>query len=1119
MSGIQSPSRSFGHAHECFLSETAGFLPETPPIDHLPEAYRDWDQLALELPQHVSELRVAQAVQTLSEFDAYNLPEAYLCRAASLLGIFAHTLIREQQLLQLAPLLPEKIEAPWRQICQSLGRPGSGMTYSDLILYNWRLKDPDGPRRVQNMDLMTAVYGSQEERLFYLVMVETHASATPLVSLVKQMQAACHQGDISSLKQALHSLSKILQTMTFKTLLKIDPNPYSRYFVDHLIWARTVAPFAFPVKEGELGLSGGGSPVFHVLDALFGRSQWQTQIGHELLALQKWMPAGIRDFIQQAADLNLGELIQKEPTVAGAYRNALEAYTGERGWLGMHRLKVYGFMEVGFKAGRTQTNGGFSGQIAQRAWEALDDSIESARLERLPAQGSACPFAKQQGIRQVASAPIFQVKLESQDLDFEPGDRLGIWPQNHADMIAKTLAALQATGDEPVLLTASWKHVMAKTGLQVSESIPLKLFLAHAKLRPLLRPVGKQLLKLVHIPELKRILDQRQEDRYEVWEVLELMQETHYDTRRLWQAGPWQSENLSRILPPENVRIYSISSDNTFESDTQTLELTIGALHYRSEQLAQNTPIERNGAASHFLTHPQSDMALPVQVIKPSRFALPKPDCPIFMFAGGTGISPFRGFWQARRQASAATYLFVGTQNLDSLAYYEELQAEVNQHDLRVQVCFSRQDQQLRSRTNTSEQTGSFLSLEAAPKAYVDQAVRDHTEVIWQALQSFVTDSELADKTPTACFYICGQTRFAHTVIQALQAVIAENLQQAPGSQMVQDAFRRLVANGRLMMDIFTTFAPSDQPGVKAYQVYNASEVMLHNQPETGYWSVIQGQVYDLSEFLYLHPGGARLLKANAGLDTSRSYEKVNHHLNSEVHAMLDLYKIGKIRRLHFGEAWSATLMPKAGGDRPETAMAKADGLMYFRLEDLYTQWMRYAYLIVEIENSLTNNCELGQSNRLLGLPEIGPFHLAMQIEILQLFGDVSLLQLTNQDLDILWHMTLASCDPQKPLHLLACQLGQVQAQWQSQHQNLCLNLRQKLVSEPDQLRDTLNSLLNVCLSWLAEYKLHIRQGIQAFEAHESQTPQQAGDLLVSVLSEIPDRLKNYGYELSRFCL
>jgi sulfite reductase (NADPH) flavoprotein alpha-component len=314
-------------------------------------------------------------------------------------------------------------------------------------------------------------------------------------------------------------------------------------------------------------------------------------------------------------------------------------------------------MEVAFKAGRTQTNGGFSGAIAERAWERLDEELEESRHER--GGRSRCPMAKHAAVRPVARSGICQVSLDT-DVHFRPGDRLGVWPRNTPELVERTLVALQASGQEPLQLTASWKEALTFLGALAelcppggavpsgTATVPLRTFLEFAKLRPLARAGGKQLLRLVHVPELHQVLEQRQEDQYEVWDALELMRRDNYDTRRLWRASPWHNESLARILPPENRRIYSISS-----TPSEPLALTVGKLSLTSRKLGDEVTVERFGTGSHHLTRPGEPF--PVELVRPTRFSLPSMEHPVIMFAAGTGIAPFRGFWLARRVASAPT--------------------------------------------------------------------------------------------------------------------------------------------------------------------------------------------------------------------------------------------------------------------------------------------------------------------------------------------------------------------------------------------------------------------------------------------------------------------------------
>ncbi|MGE3841538.1 MAG: cytochrome b5 domain-containing protein [Vicinamibacterales bacterium] len=1073
---------------DSYLSEAAGFLPIEPPRLHLPPGFAAWDGLASDLVTRVAQLRVAEAVRQLPPYDADDLPATDLNRAALLLGVFMHAAWREQQLVHVTPSVPTSLRRAWEVVCSRLGRPGPGLTYSDLFLYNWRLRDPSLPRVAENMDLLAPVFGSEEERRFYLVMTESHAVATPLVGSVLALERALAERADAEVERELERIRAVLDVMTFDTLLKVDPNPYSPSFVDHLIWSKTVAPFAFPVTTGELGLSGGGSPVFHVLDALFDRVDWRSAIGAELVALREWMGADVIHFIQRTARLKLRSYVATRPRLHAAYHQAREAYTGQRGWLGLHRLKVYGFMEVAFRAGRTQTNGGFSGRVADRAWEALDDELERARLERGPA--SRCPMARQAGIRPAAHAPVFHVEIDT-PLHGRPGDRLGIWPRNASALVQRTLDALGATGHERFRLTAEWRATLeALTDEPVGDVVALKTFLAFAKLRPVPRVVGKRLLALSFVPALHDVLERRHEDHYELWEVLALMAAQNYDTRRLWRAAPWHSESLARILPAEQPRVYSISS-----APPHRTALTVGQLSLVSAQLGTDTAIERHGTGSHFLT--TTNDPFPADVVRPSRFVLPDPRRPVVMFAAGSGISPFRGFWQARREVASLTWLLATVRDRGSLPYASELKAEIATHGLDVHVTCSREDVEMVANASTFE-------TRPASRSYLDRIIALHADRLWTLLQSEEQGGLQAS------FYVCGQTRLAHTVLTALEAVVAAKLAAAPDSLGVREFFRHLVAEGRLMMDVFTTFAPRDAPGPLPFQLYDASDLIEHNNDSHGYWCAIAGLVYDVTEFQWRHPGGFRLLRLNAGIDATRSYEKVNHHLNAEVEASLDLYKIGKIRRLTFGHRWAATLLPDPEAKRPDTATARADGLLYYTLHDLYRHWMRYVFGVVEIENAFAGNCDLGRSPRLVSTPPGSPLHRWFDIEILRVFGEMFVEQLMGRDLNRLWHLQLGMCSPGRPLMSLELQLSAIRPRARALFEEMTARHCAQFRAGTPAHGQPLDAALAFTSEWLASYKDTLRGAIRLFERHEVHTVDAAGTELTATLAGVPARMTGY---------
>jgi sulfite reductase (NADPH) flavoprotein alpha-component len=66
-----------------------------------------------------------------------------------------------------------------------------------------------------------------------------------------------------------------------RTFLQIDPNPYSDTYVDPVVWAKTVAPFAVRIRVGVHAVSGAVAPLFHIVDVFIGRRQYESRVGRE----------------------------------------------------------------------------------------------------------------------------------------------------------------------------------------------------------------------------------------------------------------------------------------------------------------------------------------------------------------------------------------------------------------------------------------------------------------------------------------------------------------------------------------------------------------------------------------------------------------------------------------------------------------------------------------------------------------------------------------------------------------------------------------------------------------------------------------------------------------------
>ncbi|MFI9826033.1 cytochrome b5 domain-containing protein, partial [Streptomyces sp. NPDC052013] len=234
-----------------------------------------------------------------------------------------------------------------------------------------------------------------------------------------------------------------------------------------------------------------------------------------------------------------------------------------------------------------------------------------------------------------------------------------------------------------------------------------------------------------------------------------------------------------------------------------------------------------------------------------------------------------------------------------------------------------------------------------------------------------------------AYFYICGRAEFAANVIGTLTSV-AERF--ADRSESARMAVPRLMAEGRLMQDVFTSWSPATADG----PFFDISEIAVRTTPENGQWLIIDGQVYDVTDFLQLHPGGPRILTESVGLDATAEYAAVLHHENSEINAMLAMYRIGAVRVLDLG--------PDDPGTRTSPSI-------------LYQAWVKLLHLVTAMSNALKNDWDFLSSTMTRGdAPEpLSALKILHAASAHQRFLDSYFLPLITEELPTLDSLTLAA--------------------------------------------------------------------------------------------------------------
>ena len=78
---------------------------------------------------------------------------------------------------------------------------------------------------------------------------------------------------------------------------------------------------------------------------------------------------------------------------------------------------------------------------------------------------------------------------------------------------------------------------------------------------------------------------------------------------------------------------------------------------------------------------------------------------------------------------------------------------------------------------------------------------------------------------------------------------------------------------------------------------YPMSKLAAHTGHRKGsrMWIGVHGGVYDVTDFLPMHPGGTLIVAASAGLDATRTFDDLAHSSNPEVSSLLSKYRIGHL--------------------------------------------------------------------------------------------------------------------------------------------------------------------------------------------------------------------------------
>jgi sulfite reductase (NADPH) flavoprotein alpha-component len=343
-----------------------------------------------------------------------------------------------------------------------------------------------------------------------------------------------------------------------------------------------------------------------------------------------------------------------------------------------------------------------------------------------------------------------EIDLTDSGLTYQPGDALGVWFENDANLVDELISVLGFTANDKV--------TVAEQEFTLADALTQKIEITQTA-----ASFVQFWAELTANAELATICADKNALRIFAGEhqVVDIV--TAYPLGEQKISAQAFVDALRQLTP----RLYSIASSQA-EVDEE-VHLTVGVVSYEEYGHV------RFGGASSFLTQRLAEgEKVKVFIEHNNNFKLPENDeTAVIMIGPGTGVAPFRAFMQEReaREASGKNWMFFGDQTFtQDFLYQVEWQNYLKSGVLtKMDVAFSR---------------------DQAEKIYVQQRLRENAAEVFEWLQQ------------GAHIYICGDAnRMAKDVHQALVDIVAEQGDLTP--EQAESYLKSLRTSKRYQKDVY----------------------------------------------------------------------------------------------------------------------------------------------------------------------------------------------------------------------------------------------------------------------------------------------------------------------------
>ena len=218
-----------------------------------------------------------------------------------------------------------------------------------------------------------------------------------------------------------------------------------------------------------------------------------------------------------------------------------------------------------------------------------------------------------------------ELSIEGANFQFEPGDSIGILPENDEQLVNALLTALQFDSETEV--TVFDETISIKDALQKKLEITV-----------LSKPLLEKIAAYTEHKEFSKLFEEPN-----AWKAYAKGRDL-LDLVEAFTPFTWSAQQFVELLRKIPARLYSIASSQ--KANSEEVHLTIGKVSY------ETAGRQRLGVCSGSVAERiQIGDTLPIYVHKNPNFRLPENnETPIIMIGAGTGVAPYRAFLEEREE-------------------------------------------------------------------------------------------------------------------------------------------------------------------------------------------------------------------------------------------------------------------------------------------------------------------------------------------------------------------------------------------------------------------------------------------------------------------------------------